>query len=75
MKQRSRRRYSVDAVFEDGSRVSIRDFHIATHAADYVGWIRLLNLYPGRKYRIEIAPFEVTDEDARNVNPTRRSRR
>jgi hypothetical protein len=71
MQRRVTRRYSVDAVFMDGSRVSIRDFHFALRAAAFVTHIKDMDLYPGRPYRIEIVPFEVTDDDAEHIRKTR----
>jgi hypothetical protein len=65
------RRYSVDAVFADRSRVSLRDFHFALHAAAYASRIKDMDLYPGRPYRIEIVPFEVTPQDAEHFRKTR----
>jgi hypothetical protein len=71
MRKQVERRYSVDAVFADGKRISVRDFYLATYAAAFVTAIKDTDLYPGRPYRLEIVPFEVTEEDVGNVGKTR----
>jgi hypothetical protein len=58
------RRYGVDAVFADGSHITLRDFRLAQNAVNFALTLKDRDLYPGRVYRIEIVPFDVDPEDA-----------
>jgi hypothetical protein len=60
-KPRIKWRYSVDAILEDGRRISLRDFRRLTQAVTWAAAHYGRDWFPGRNYRLEISKF---DEEA-----------
>ena len=57
-------RHSVTAVLDDGRRISLRDYHLLREAEIFAAKVRVMNLWPGHTFLLEIVPFEVGyDED------------
>jgi len=59
MISRCNKRWAVEAVFSDGSRVVLRYFHVLSVAQDWLELHEHRDYYPERIYRLEIRPYEV----------------
>lgn len=71
MSNRGKRRFCVEAVFTDGARVAIRDFHLVRSALSckqvLLGW----NLYPDRDYHLEVNERYFCDDEPKLKRPSR----